>query len=227
MISHKHKVIFIHIPKCAGSSVFEYFFPDLEVDWKIPNYDVLYGWCPERKIHLQHATAQQLVETNLVSKKQWESYFKFTIVRNPWDRSYSDYLWMQKDTGIKGRFIDFITKTNGFKEILTDRNNQNYRGDHLLKQTDFFSVKGLYELDFIGRFENLQDGLSIIKEKLKIDKPFIQHKKKSAKRLKHYSLFYNKSNAHLVKTIYSRDIYELGYQFEDEKRGIMKLKNYL
>ncbi len=227
MISHKHKVIFIHIPKCAGSSIFEYFHPDVEVNWRKPNYNELYGWCPERKIHLQHATAKQLIEMDLISKEHWKSYFKFTIVRNPWDRSYSDYLWMKEDTGISGSFTDYITRSNGFKEVLSNKNNKQYRGDHLLKQTDFFSIKGDLELDFVGHFESLQKDMNFINDKLKINKPFNEHKKKSRKRFKHYSLFYNRSKISLVESIYSNDIEALDYKFEDNKRGIMKLKNYL
>ena len=64
MISHQHKIIFIHIPKCAGSSIKDYYFNSPQLDWKTPNYDLLYGWCPKRKIHLQHATSKQLLETD-------------------------------------------------------------------------------------------------------------------------------------------------------------------
>ena len=79
MISHKHKFIFIHIPKCAGSSIRDFYFDTPNLDWKIPNYDLLYGWCPKRKIHLQHATAKQILETDLVSRAVWDNYYKFTF----------------------------------------------------------------------------------------------------------------------------------------------------
>ena len=111
MISHQHKIIFIHIPKCAGSSIKDYYFNSPQLDWKTPNYDLLYGWCPKRKIHLQHATSKQLLETELISEQVFKTYFKFTFVRNPYDRSYSDYLWVQKDRKIKGSFKDYCQRS--------------------------------------------------------------------------------------------------------------------
>src|SRR5690606_31345973 len=108
MISHKLKIIFIHIPKCAGSSVKDYYFNKPKLDWRQPNYELLYGWCPKRRIHLQHATPKELIETELIPKEIWDSYFKFAFVRNPWDRAYSDYLWIQKDRNVKGDFKDYI-----------------------------------------------------------------------------------------------------------------------
>ena len=104
MISHKHKCIFIHIPKCAGTSIKYFLFPDENVHWFDANYEVVHGWCPQRKFFMQHATSKQLVETGLISREQWDTYFKFTFVRNPWDRAVSDYFWMMKDRKIKDSF---------------------------------------------------------------------------------------------------------------------------
>ena len=48
-------------------------------DYRTPNYDFLYGWCPKRKLFLQHATVQELLELDLISNKTWNEYYKFTI----------------------------------------------------------------------------------------------------------------------------------------------------
>lgn len=65
-ISHTHKLIFVHNPKCAGTSIINYF--DME-DWG-------------------HTNASDSKEKY---SKYWDKYKKFTIVRNPWDRFYSNY----------------------------------------------------------------------------------------------------------------------------------------
>lgn len=65
-ISHTHKLIFVHNPKCAGTSIINYF--DME-DWG-------------------HDSASKSKEKY---SKYWDEYKKFTIVRNPWDRFYSNY----------------------------------------------------------------------------------------------------------------------------------------
>lgn len=226
MISHKHKCIFIHIPKCAGSSIFKYFIDDIEVKWFKPNYDVLYGWCPDRKIHLQHASSQQLLETGLISEDIWNSYYKFTFVRNPWDRAYSDYLWIQKDCNVKGSFKDFLMAKNAFHDVLTDDSKKTYRGDHLLPQTNFFSFDGLYKMDFVGRFENLTQDLEHVKAHLQLSKVFSEHQKKNAERKDHYSHFYSGSHKKLVSKLYYEDLIQLNYHFEDKKTGFNRFKNY-
>lgn len=226
MISHTHKCIFIHIPKCAGSSINNYLLKGEELNWKKPNYDILYGWCPKRKIHLQHATSKQLLETGLIDKKTWDEYFKFTIVRNPWDRSYSDYKWIMEDRDLKGSFKDYITASGIFKECLTDNTNKSYRGDHLLNQTDFFDSDGEFKMDFIGRFENLSDDIDQVAKELSIKDAFIQHSKKNKKRYKHYSSFYNNSKRKLVEVKYAKDIETFGYSYDERKKGLLSLKNY-
>ncbi|SFU61865.1 Sulfotransferase family protein [Pustulibacterium marinum] len=229
MISHEHKCIFIHIPKCAGSSIFNYFIDRKthDVSWKKPNYEVLYGWCPKRKIHLQHATAKQLIETELISEAHWKEYFKFTFVRNPWDRAYSDYLWIQKDTGAKGSFKDFILKQKGFKKVLMDNSEMSYRGDHTILQTDFFDNEGLCQMDFVGRFENLQTDFSRVINELDLEASFSQHEKRNVQRKMHYSEFYTGSKKRLVEEAYKEDITLLGYHFKDRKKGIQKIKKIL
>lgn len=227
MISHKHRCIFIHIPKCAGSSIFKYFIDDVAVNWKVPNYDVLYGWCPERNLHLQHATTDQLIETGLISRDVWESYFKFTFVRNPYDRAYSDYLWVQKDRNIFGSFKDYILKKGVFKDVLLDNNNKNFRGDHCWNQTDFFYSEGDLAVDYVGRFENLKSDFSFIQKKVGINKPFHKHEKKNDSRYGHYSKFYTKSKKELVENVYRKDLEKLNYSFDEKKKYLLAFKKWI
>ncbi len=226
MISHKYKCIFIHIPKTAGSSLNKFLSDNEVLNWMKPNYDLLYGWCPIRKIHLQHATPEQLLNLNLISQENWRDYYKFTFVRNPWDRAYSDYLWVMKDRNIKGSFEDYILKKNNFEKVLTDTSTKEYRGDHLLTQSLF--LKGIEnQINFIGHFENFKNDIYAICEDLNLQWNENIHEKRSSNRKKHYSLFYNNKKRKLVDTVFARDIENLGYTYTEEKRGIYKLKNYL
>lgn len=227
MINHKHKFIFIHIPKCAGSSIKDHFFKGMELDWREPNYEFLYGWCPKRKIHLQHATAKQLLETELIREDIWNTYFKFTFVRNPWDRAYSDYLWMLEDRKLKGSFKEYITKTGSLEECLKNRNSKTFRGDHLIPQTEFFSEEGKFKMDFIGRFEHLSEDLKLVKNNINSTSIFDSHEKKNEKKRSHYSLFYTSSKKALVEKYYAKDIEQLNYSFEDKRKGLWAVKKIL
>ena len=111
--------------------------------------------------------------------------------------------------------------------MLTNRDVKEYRGDHLLAQTDFFDLEGDYKIDFLGRFENLQQDLKKLNKQFSFSSPFEHHAKKNDKRLNHYSLFYTTNRRKLVERNYEKDLSALNYSFEDQKKGFQKLKNLL
>jgi chondroitin 4-sulfotransferase 11 len=90
MIDHKNKFIFVHIPKCAGTSVYKALVSDLDKHNDINNTKHG-GWDAERKIYKQHATALQIKKFYCAN---FNDYFSFTFTRNPWSKAISDYLWM-------------------------------------------------------------------------------------------------------------------------------------
>jgi hypothetical protein len=71
MINHKYKFIFLHIPRTGGTSIEKALFGQ---DW--------WGVHPPSK-HLTAHMAKQIYAP------YWQDYFKFTFVRNPWDRMVS------------------------------------------------------------------------------------------------------------------------------------------
>jgi len=73
MISHKHKCIFIHISKCAGSSIETSFGINIRDNTENNNAN-LFGWNKRSKLFLQHATPQELLEHNFITKEVWDSY---------------------------------------------------------------------------------------------------------------------------------------------------------
>jgi hypothetical protein len=93
MISHKHKCIFIHIPKCGGQSVEDVFIRENGLTWETRSPLLL------RRNHnlgigppwLAHLTYSEYLEYGYMSKELMDSYFKFTVVRNPFSRMESIY----------------------------------------------------------------------------------------------------------------------------------------
>ena len=71
MISHQHKVIFIHIPKCAGRSISEAFGQPFD-----------------------HFTASYYQTKH---PDNWHSYTVFTMVRNPYQRLVSMYHYIKNE----------------------------------------------------------------------------------------------------------------------------------
>lgn len=72
MLLPEKRLIFIHIPKCAGTSI-EVFFAGK--DWA------------EIDAETKHITCQMAVE--IYGRDVWDDCFKFSVVRNPWARLLS------------------------------------------------------------------------------------------------------------------------------------------
>ena len=115
MLFHKHKSLFFHVGKAAGSSV-EQTFLQSTPKFSIPNYDLFYGWEPKKGIYLQHATAA-FVQKN-IHPRMFDEYFKFTVVRNPFTRLVSVFNYNHK-----GHTAKYETFENFILNLRTILNN--------------------------------------------------------------------------------------------------------
>jgi len=216
MVSHEHKCIFIHIAKCAGSSIVS----DLGIDLKnliYKNDGSAFGWDKKNKLWLQHATPQQLIDLNYISEETWNSYYKFIVYRNTWDKCYSDYLWMLRTKAVKGSFYDYIWKKGDFKHILTNKSDYDYAGDHLIQQKSYFFLNGCQiQYDSKINFDNLKQGLNIVEKDLNLKEGFFSHNlnKKESKNSKHYSEFYDFWKKQLIRYLYRADIVFFNFKYE-------------
>ena len=98
MISHKHKFIFIHIPKCGGTSVEQTLLKNEGIpEERILKWNLTHDeqqkfrlWYKYGNVDVQHRKIDQYKTEN--EKK----YFTFTFVRNPWERFLSEYFYIKK-----------------------------------------------------------------------------------------------------------------------------------
>lgn len=135
-----------------------------------------------------------------ISKKiyanYWDEYFKFTFIRNPfaWLRS----LWFK---GARRR--------NGlsFEKWILNLTLAPHEDQSILKLES-----QLQEMDFIGRFENLQKDFDTICDTIKVPKKTLPHFCKSKK--KDYKQFYNKKSQKNVEDLFSKYMDYFDYSFD-------------
>lgn len=200
MINHKDKWIFIHVPKCAGISV--------EIAL---NKNPYVQWDQHNKIWVQHATAEQVKR---IYCKNYDEYFSFSFVRNPWNRAVSDYFWMMRTEFIKGSLKDYLLLRGSFDQpkFKYPPKNHHTRHDHFLTQCDFLLDKdGEPMVNFIGRFENLQKDFDVICSKIGIPPIKLPHENRTSHR--HYAEYYDDETRQIVAEKYAKDIEYFGYEF--------------
>ena len=87
MIIEEHKAVFVHIPKNAGTSIEALFANN---SFKIQPY--------------KHANIHEIKKK---FPEIYNSYRKFTIIRNPYDKMVSWYFYLKKQVGIDNKIIEF------------------------------------------------------------------------------------------------------------------------
>jgi len=151
MISHHNKCIFIHIPKVAGTSI-SYALKDPDSKEKkntklapLSANDFNFAPPPPRP----HFRAIDYVKYGQISQAKFDSYFKFAFVRNPWARIVSEYKYRNH------------ARIYSFKTFLLYHLPQPQWADeycHIIPQSDFLHDEhGNKTVDFIGKFENLEN----------------------------------------------------------------------
>ena len=185
------KTIFIHIPRTAGSSISSLGIKEIYGH-------VTYNWYKKR------------------DPNKFAEYFKFTFVRNPWDRLVSAYfflkgggsnsfdkLWYKKNISLYDSFDEFVCKW------VNDKNVNSWI--HFIPQYKFiFDKDANNQVDFIGKFERLEKDVHFICDKLRINES-IPHFNKSSRG--DYRTYYSTKTKEIVAYVYRDDIKKLGYEF--------------
>jgi len=159
IISDKFRCIYIRIPKCASSSIEDFFIKEDNLCIRSGNRPP-YGHIPASEVR------------KIAGEHRWNTYFKFTFIRDPYQWFVSQYKDNRKyyhPTHHKihilldheHRLPDFTPEKqinlkmayslHGFLNLWMGYVSQNYYIDN--------------DLDFIGIMEDLQGGWDFIKDK--------------------------------------------------------------
>lgn len=194
MISLDKKFIFIHIPKCAGSSI-ESLISDSSC---ILNSN---SWPHNLKVNypLNHLTLNDIKNSKILNPN-FEKFFSFTFVRNPFARLISEYFYLKPRLGLS---------ENIKKELifLSSKFQNGIFGNHCMSQSKFINN----EIDFVGKVENLQEDFNIICDKIKIKRNHLSRKNRTSH--EHYSIYYDEELKEIVSKRYKEDLENFNYKF--------------
>jgi len=210
MISQKpHPFIFIHIPRCAGTSIERALLP---LATGAATLDKLSA--TERKAHwLPGGRGRQHAKLAAYAREMaLEKFFKFAIVRNPWARAVSqiEYLRAKKKRQIfmSGDFRENL-------RIYCETDHRMHGHDLGAIQLDYLlAASGKIAMDYVGRFESLDQDFKKICQKLGIKKPPALPHIHASSRAKPYQEYYDKRTADWIRRRFAKDIEYFGYEFE-------------
>lgn len=141
-----------------------------------------------------------------------ETFFKFSVTRNPWDLTVSHYFYdkdlIQKEWGDSPpsrKRYKIVSKCN-FSQYV--KKFMFYGGSY----SRYMCHKGEYMLDYVCRFETLQQDFDTACNKMDIPQVQLPHTNKT--KHKHYTEYYNDETRQIVAEKYAQDIEYFGYKFE-------------
>ncbi len=189
------RCIFVHVPKTGGVSVAKSLFGHL-VDHK-----------PLREYQL------------IFSANDYRKYFKFAFVRNPWARLVSAYTFL-KAGGLNAddaawakqylapylTFEQFVKSRHTKESVQTAKH---FRPQYLFLQ----DARQNMGLDFVGRFETLQEDFQTICGRLGVEVELL-HLNEGKKSRSDFRSFYTPETVTIVREIYRQDIEQFGYTFD-------------
>jgi hypothetical protein len=196
MISHKHKFIFIHIPKTGGTSV-EYVLLKLHgIEISLEEFLPLEALSQADKKYYMCGGGGSLQHSPIgsFSPKLQKEYFCFSFVRNPWELYVSEFRYAKKSR----------KNIKSFRQFIKDPIMNPYHG---LPQLSFLNKN----INFIGKFENLQEDFDTICDKIGIPKQQLPHANKT--KHKYYTEYYDDETRAIIAEKYAKDIEYFGYEF--------------
>ena len=204
-ISHKNKFIFLSNPKTGSTTVREILDPYSDI--KSSN----------KKPFVHHIEAVQLKNIFIKNGWNWDEYYKFTFIRNPYEKYVSQYFFSAPDNNFKRQFDKGYNKKKAFsvsfKEWLKYHDNMKILpvGIRDIKQFAFDN-NGNMLVNKIIKLEEINTELPKILNKLNINHNKII-KKINTTNHKNYRQYYDEECIKIVQKYMSNDIEIGNYEF--------------
>ena len=191
--------VFVHVPKTGGSSII-HALREAVGEENLRNFA---GHCPAPSMIFRHG-------------REWfDDQYTFGMIRNPWDRFYSLYNFCMQTHTDKNTPVEEWPFDRWTRAVLVDKVQEVMRiYRNIRPMEEWLFSEGEQVVDFIGRFERINEDWEIICEGLGIGFVPLPHANKT--RSDGYLSAYA-SNPELVDIVgdfYQRDIDRFGYSLE-------------
>ncbi len=207
LISDSHQFIFVHIRKAAGTSLRQILervsLPKKNNLW----YKMLSrNGFPVDYHKFSFRKHSDLVEAERsMPREKFEQYFKFAIVRNPWDRLVSEFEYIKTQPSHSrhkklqqlsfAAFVQYQSKRPAAHQV------------NALKLKN-----GQLGCDFVGKLETLQQSLTVVSGKTGLDFSSLPHINRVDRR--DYRTYYTDELAQQVEDLWQADVEAFKYTFE-------------
>jgi len=196
-VDTSNQIVFIHVPKTAGSSILKQIF------------------------NLQHNGHYRPTHYLSKDKRLYESSKKVAVVRNPWDRIVSGFHYLKQGVG-KGKYArkfvhDYLKDIPDFQAfVLRMMSDDKFladvmQWDHFRPQWDFITLDDKYCIDLLGRYEDLEQFTEQFCKL--IDEPYKKLKRINSSNRDDYRSYYTNEMMEFVYQIYRKEIDFLGYDY--------------
>tara|TARA_Y100000741_G_C18251019_1_gene557303 strand:- start:1287 stop:1946 length:660 start_codon:yes stop_codon:yes gene_type:complete len=217
LVSHKYKFIYIKNQKVAGSSVeslfgkycvgpkYNYTYVD-DIQGRSSRFGILgtrkddkRNWKPKRWFDMGHIKAKKI--KNKIGSDKFNSYTKFSVIRNPYDKMVSLFFYNKSRKKIPNnmtfkQFVKSGKKCNNFK---------------------WHAINNISTCDYFIRYETLEEDIKKMCDVLKIKDIDINnlpnHKSDTKRNNRDYREYYDEITKKIVYEGHKIEFMRFGYKF--------------
>jgi len=243
LVNHDLKAIYIHLHKCGGmyiGTVLINFYNFFEVTKSIRDDNVTPIDANEFNFeHNLRCINDGVVKTSqrLLPDEVWDTYTKFTFIRNPYERVLSGYLFSKKDYEMYSK--NYYNNTKYCDINLFESMNIMFKHKDILSPyTIVHTMVGQYRsllnknneinINYIYNFDNLEAGLNEILSKLGITNTELHVKveKQNVSFREHdISYYFDDETINYVNEIAEEDFINLNYKKFNNKDDMIQFYN--
>lgn len=206
LISDERRFVFVHVEKTGGTSIGQVLSPYAIGRPPSRLHALAARLCHGRDYrHYRYRTHAALADAQArMPGDRYRAYFKFAFVRNPWDRLVSEYnAALRKARKPRHRRIRALDGFHAYVEYEIGRGK-------FFQYPRICGLDGQPGLDFVGRFESLEDDFRQVCRILGIDASL---GRLNAFSHANYREYYDARTRDLVARYWRRDIEQFGYAF--------------